>query len=68
MNKIIHIILFLIVATVLALVIVIGIDKQEQETCHKYQRWAKEYPLFYMTQLDKEMCDNWSIQVDAPVK
>ncbi len=62
-----EIIILVLLGIIMAFAIITGINRQEQTTCNQYQKWAKEYPLFYMTQLDKEMCDNWGIQVDAPV-
>jgi len=68
MNKIIKIILFLLAIITLAFVIVIGINRQEITTCHQYEKWAEEYPLFYLTEWEKEMCDAHNIPIDAEVK
>lgn len=36
-------------------------------TCKTLQAQSKQYPLFYITKTDKEMCDHHEIWIDAPV-
>ncbi len=63
-------------------VFLIGLDKaldaHEQVECYKLQNYAEEYKNFlysptnqggfYITSLEKEMCDYHNIIVDAPVR
>ena len=63
------------VLIILFAVFLIGLDKaldaQEQVECYKLQSYAekyKNYGGFYITTIEKEMCDYHNIMVDAPVR
>lgn len=45
-----------------------GISKEEVVTCLKYQKQAKEYPSFYITFAEKQMCDTHQILINSEVK
>lgn len=45
-----------------------GINKQEVNDCNKWNRQAKEYPLFYNTASEKAQCDAHGIKLIAPIK
>ena len=64
----------IVTITMLAIVI-IGLDKAldnwEIVECYKLQSYAekyKNYGGFYITTIEKEMCDYHNIIVDAPVR
>jgi len=40
-----------------------GIDKTERVECYKWQRYAKEFPNFYLTDWQKAQCDAHGIRV-----
>ncbi len=63
-----EIIILILLGIIMAFAIMVGINRQEITTCRQYEKWAKEYTMFYLTELEKEMCDKWGIKVDAPVK
>ena len=46
----------------------IWIDKQEIVTCKKLNSYSQTYPLFYMTETGKAVCDGHGVYIDAPVK
>ncbi len=70
------------VLIILFAVFLIGLDKaldaQEKVECYKLQSYAEQYKNFlysptniggfYITSLEKEMCDYHNIIVDAPVR
>lgn len=45
-----------------------GFDGQEKFECYQWQNQSKNYDNFYLTKWQKEQCDHWSIQIDAPVQ
>lgn len=66
--NIIKLVVLMVVVVLFALIINIGVEKQELVTCHKLQSYAQTYPLFYLTPIEKEMCDAHGISIDAPVR
>lgn len=61
---------FFVLAIAIGFVFVlrVGLDRQDQADCYKWQAQAKEYPGFYLTKYQADQCRYWNIQVDAPVK
>lgn len=65
----------LVVGT-LSVLVVVGIafafsyalDKQEEVTCFGLQQQANVMQAFYITPLEKEMCDYHNIEINAPVE
>jgi 3D (Asp-Asp-Asp) domain-containing protein len=45
----------------------VGLDRQEEYECQKWQQWAKDYPLFYLTRWQADQCEAHGIKVEAPV-
>lgn len=41
-----------------------GLDKNEQAECLTWQAQAREYPLFNLSQWQKEQCDFWHITIE----
>jgi len=46
-----------------------AMNKQDEIDCNKWVREAREYKgAYYITRLQKEQCDTYGINIDAPVK
>ena len=45
-----------------------GIDKELLVRCEKLRRQSQEYRLFFLTQNEKQVCDELGIIIDAPIK
>jgi len=74
-KKIIETITIAIVTITMLAIVIIGLDKAldnyEIVECYKLQSYAekyKNYGGFYITTIEKEMCDYHNIIVDAPVR
>jgi len=63
----IHIFLILILAAGVLYALSVSLDKSEEHQCFTLQERAQQYPSFYLTHLEKEMCDFHGIKVNAPV-
>ena len=46
----------------------IGLDKQAMHECLVWQKQAKEFPGYYLLKWQKEQCDYFGIEINAPVK
>jgi hypothetical protein len=57
-------------ATIAALVFGLNfaIQKSERLECIKWQKWAQEYPTFYLTQWQDAQCRHYNVPINAPVK
>jgi len=44
-----------------------GFEKEDIANCEKYQRYAKEFSNFYLTEAQDEMCQSLRVVVNAPV-
>ncbi len=42
-----------------------GLDKSEIVTCNKYQAYAQEFPDFWVTEADWNMCVEHGISLDS---
>jgi len=67
MDKIIFGIIFLLIIVLFSFAAVVGIQKTEVEECLKWQKEAKQYPNYYLTQWQYEQCQYHHIDIDAPV-
>lgn len=74
-KKIIETITIAIVTITMLAIVILGFDKAldnwEIVECYKLQSYAekyKNYDGFYITTIEKEMCDYHNIIVDAPVR
>jgi len=74
-KKIIETITIAIVTITMLAIVILGFDKAldnwEIVECYKLQSYAekyKNYGGFYITAIEKEMCDYHGIVVDAPVR
>jgi hypothetical protein len=81
-KKIIETITIAIVTITMLAIVILGFDKAldnyEIVECYKLQSYAEEYKNFlyslensggfYLTAIEKEMCDYHNIIVDAPVR
>ena len=45
-----------------------GLKKMERLECEKWQDEAVKYPAYFLASWQKEQCDTYDIQIDAPVK
>ena len=45
-----------------------GVEKAEKAECLKWQDQSLEYPNFYLTAWQKQQCDRYQIEIDAPVE
>lgn len=46
-----------------------AMNKQDEIDCNKWVKEAKEYSgTYYITKLQKEQCDTYGINIDAPIK
>jgi hypothetical protein len=68
MNLIYKILLAIVCIVAFALAGYYGAIRQEKHDCYVLQEQSKEYTLFYITKTGKEMCNHYSIPVNAPVK
>jgi hypothetical protein len=60
----------LVLAIFLVLIILVGsvaIDRTAIAQCKTWQMQSEQYPLFYLTQNQKDQCDYYSITINAPV-
>lgn len=64
------IIAVLVVTLIAAFVVSIieGLHKAEQVKCYTLQEQSREYPDFFLTIYEKEMCDFHGIEITAPVR
>lgn len=67
-KQIIVALILLVVIFLVVKLLAIGLKKQDRVECQKLLSWSKEYPLFYLTQNEKEMCDFLGVTISAPVK
>lgn len=51
-----------------AIIFIDSVSKSEALECLKLQDQAEQYPSFFVTQWQKEMCDSRGLPVNAPVK
>lgn len=59
----------LLATCIVATVMLIVLDRYEVETCQKLKAQSTEgFSDFYITHLDKKMCDYHQILIDAPVR
>jgi len=68
------------VQTVLAVLTIVGlfavisvamgysIEKSAEIECETWAKYAKQYPLFYLTPTQKAQCDHYDVQIDAEVR
>lgn len=43
-------------------------NQAEQVECYQLQRQSEQYPGFYLTHWQKQQCDRWEVEIDAPVR
>ena len=46
----------------------VGIKNHERKECYEWQKQAREYPGFYLTDWQKEQCDHYSIKIEVKKK
>ena len=67
--KIIKVVVLMVFAFVLTIIINSGLQKQELVTCQKLAQQAQTHaPFFYLTKIEKSMCDDLGVIIQAPVK
>lgn len=59
---------FVIGVTLFAWVAVVGLDKNDEARCHELLQQSKDFPAFFLTEQEKEMCDYQGIEINAQVK
>lgn len=47
--------------------VVKAVIESDRNDCLGWQKDAKQYPLFYITSWQKQQCDYFGIDIDAPV-
>ena len=45
-----------------------GVERQEKAECLNWQDQALELPNFFLTGWQKQQCDRYQIEIDAPVE
>lgn len=60
--------LLIIVSIALFFTISHAMDNQEVYECHKLAGQSKDFPLFYLTQWQADMCNAHGIAINAPIK
>ena len=45
-----------------------AVKAYEKAECERLQVYSKSFVFFYLTQAEKDQCDAYNIQIDAPVK
>lgn len=68
MKTIINIIAVVIVIFAVAFIANLGFSKEEIVECNKLQVQAEQYPNFYITNWQADMCASHQISINAPVK
>lgn len=60
----------IIIASVIGLVFILSIAIKDNDyyNCIAWEKNAKQYPGFYITEWQKAQCDYHGIQIDAPVR
>lgn len=53
-----------IVMIIIGMMILQGMDRQDRITCNKLQQQSKDYPTFYSTESEKEMCRAFGITLE----
>jgi len=67
-EKIVVALALLVILFLVVKVLAIGIEKSDRVECQKLLSQYREYPLFYLTPNEKEMCDYLGVTIPAPVK
>lgn len=57
---------FIIVSAFVAIWIY-GSGLSDQSDCLTWAQEADVYPAFYITPVEKEQCDYWHVQINAPI-
>ncbi len=68
MNHIITNVLLAIFVTAFVTTTMHGLGRAEKADCYKFQTNAMEYPDFYITIYEKEMCDKYGIETYMAIK
>lgn len=70
MNIITKIILVIILVVAFFIGGMYGLERQEQADCYQLQKQSKEisHDVFYITKVEREMCEHHQIPINAPVK
>lgn len=68
MKTIINTLLVITLIIVIAFIANLGFSKEEIVECNKLQAQAEEYPNFYITNWQADMCASHQISINAPVK
>lgn len=56
------------VAAALATAVTFGLNKSELNECQKWQQQAGAIQGFFITQWQKDQCDHYQIEINAPVQ
>lgn len=71
MKNLERILMFAFAIMLVVVVMCVGlnaIDRSEIIECHAFQKKAQELPMFYITQVEQEMCSAHNIIINAKVK
>lgn len=61
-------IVVLVVGLVAMFIFEHGVEKAEKAECLKWQDYAHQFESFYLTQAEKQQCDRYQVEIDAPVE
>ena len=56
------------IACVLAVTVGYSIEKSAEIECETWAKYAKQYPLFYITPTQKAQCDHYEVEINAEVR
>ena len=59
---------FLVATFLVGWALPVLVDRQSEYECQRLLRQSQEFPLFWLTPSEKEMCDQIGVQIDARVK
>lgn len=68
MKEIFYVVWFSCLGAAFIAAIVIGLGRGETVECQQWRSDAKTLPGFYLTQWQKQQCDHYQINIEAPVK
>ena len=63
MKKLLFLLLVIVYFFVFLAILEMGIEKQEKFECYQWQKQAKEFPGFYLTEWQREQCEHYNIKV-----
>ena len=61
-------IILIVIVVVFLIVGGIGLKVQERSECLQWEAQAEQYSDYYITKWQKDQCDNYKVEIKAPIK